>query len=260
MPHAVGPLLVVIILAVCVNATLLRDPLSNRLADVAVPQTVLAAWLFPAAWSALRGLRLPVRVALRTAVATAVCMLMLSVASLGQTREQLDRIGSLRPGALAERAAAVTRALGDSYASSMVPSQTTLALAPLFSYLRACTTPADRFSYIGYAPEAYFFAGRGFAGGQVVYLGNYYTSPEEQELTLDRFRREQVPVIVLAVESTSEFQQSFGDVSAYVDADYVSAGHIDLPGDRRADVLLDRRRAPVGVYAPLGWPCFAGSD
>jgi hypothetical protein len=57
MPHASGRLWVVIILAVCVNATLLRNPLSNRLADVSVPQTILAAWLLPVAWRALRGSR-----------------------------------------------------------------------------------------------------------------------------------------------------------------------------------------------------------
>lgn len=260
MPHAVGRLLIVIILAVCVNATLLRAPLRIRLPDVAVPQTILAAWLFPAAWRALRGSRLPVRVALRTAGATVVCMLTLSVVWLGQTRDQFDRIGPLRPGALAARAAEVTRALRDTYASSIVPSPTTLALAPLISYLQQCTAPEDRFSYIGYAPEAYFFAGRGFGGGQVVFFSGYYTSPEEQELTLDRFRREQVPVIVLAVENAAEFQRGFVDLAAYIDANYVRAGNIDLPGDRRGDVLLDRRRAPAGVYAPLGWPCFTGAD
>lgn len=260
MPHASGRLLVVIILAVCVNATLLRDPLRNRLADVAVPQTILAAWLFSAAWRAARGSRLPSRVALRTAVATVVCLLTLSVVVLGQTREQFDRIGSLRPGALAERGAAVTRALRDIPASWGVPSAEPLAPAPLIAYLQECTEPEDRFSYFGYAPETYFFAGRGFAGGQLVFFGSYYTSPEEQDLMLSRLRREQVPVIALPEQNAAEFRRAFSAIAAYIDANYVRAGSIDLPGDRRGDVLLDRRRVPVRVYAPLGWPCFAGAD
>jgi hypothetical protein len=261
MSHASGRLLVVIIVAVCVNATLLRDPLRNRLADVAVPQTILAAWLFPAAWRALRGSRLPVRIALRTAVATAVCMLTLSVVVwLGQTREQFDRIGPLRPGALADRAAAVTRALRDIPASLGVPSAEPLAPAPLIAYLQECTEPDDRFSYFGYAPETYFFAGRGFAGGQLVFFGSYYTSPEEQDLMLSRLRREQVPVIALPDRDAAEFRRTFSAIAAYVDANYVRVGNIDLLGDRRGDVLLDRRRTSVGVYAPLGWPCFARAD
>ena len=40
--------------------------------------------------------------------------------------------------------------------------------------------------YIGYAPQAYFFARRGFAAGQVVFEGKYYTSEEEQALMLRR--------------------------------------------------------------------------
>lgn len=77
---------------------------------------------------------------------------------------------------------------------------------------------------------------------------------------LRRLRREQVPLIALPDENAADFRQKLGAVATYIDANYVHVGNIDLPGDRRGDVLLDRRRASAGLYAPLGWPCFARRD
>jgi len=260
MPHAAGRLLVVAVLAACVNVTLLRNPLSNRLADVAVPQTILAAWLLPAAWRALRGSPPAARIALRAAVAAAVFMLTLSVLEFGQTRDRLEDIGRLSPGALAGRAASVTRALRDIPATLGVPGAERMAPAPLIAYLQECTDPDDRVMYVGYAPQTYFFARRGFAAGQVVFEGSYYTSPEEQELMLSRLRRERVPVVALPDENAADFRQKLGAVAAYIDANYERVGAIDLPGDRRGDVLLDRRRTAASVYSPLEWPCFVREE
>ena len=257
MPDAARRLLVVIVLAVWVDATLLRNPLANRLAVVAVPHTILAAWLVPAAWWALGGSPVLVRVAGRAAVAAGVGLLTLAVVQFGRTLERLDRISPLELGALAERATAVTHALRDIEASKGVPGGDALAPAPLIVYLRQCTEPDDRVLYLGYAPQTYFFAHRGFAGGQVVFEGTYYSSQEEQNLTLRRLRRERVPVVALPDENAGHFRRTFGAVAAYVDANYARAGTIDLPGDRRGDVFLDRKRIPVGRYEPLGWPCFA---
>lgn len=257
MPDAAGRLLVVIVLAVWVNATLLRNPLANRLGDVAVPHTILAAWLVPAAWWALGGSPVLVRVAGRAAVAAGVGVLTLAVGQFGRTLERLERIGPLELGALAERAAAVTHALRDIETSKGVPGGDVLPPAPLIVYLQQCTEPDDRVLHLGYAPQTYFFAHRGFAGGHVVFEGNYYSSQEEQNLTLRRLRRERVPVVALPDENAEHFRRTFGAVAAYVDANYVRAGTIDLPGDRRGDVFLDRTRVPVGRYEPLGWPCFA---
>jgi len=260
MPHATGRLWLVVILAACVDATLLRNPLQNRLADVAVPQAILAAWLLPAAWRALRASAPALRLAQRMTIATAVCLLTLAVFQLGGTRERFSHIGPLQPAALAARAASVTRALRDVDATFGVPTAEPLAPAPLIVYVKACTEPTDRVMYIGYAPQTYFFARRGFAAGQVVFEGTYYTSQEEQDLMLHRLQREQVPVIALPDEHAADLRQKLGALAAYIDANYERAGHIDLPGDQRGDVLLDRRRVSKRVYAPLGWPCFAAGE
>ena len=260
MPHAVGRLWLVVLLAACTNATLLRNPLQNRLADVAIPQAILAAWLLPAAWRAVAGSPLAVRTGLRAAVATAVGLLTWAVLQLGGTTERFEHIGPLRPAALAERAAIVSRALRDIDTSLGIPTAAPLAATPLIAYIKHCTVPTDRLMYIGYAPQTYFFARRGFAAGQVVFEGTYYTSPEEQALMLRRLQREQVPVVAIPDDNLAEVRDKLGALAAYLDANYERAGNIDLPGDQKGDVFLDRARSSTGVYAPFGWRCFAGAD
>lgn len=260
MPQASGRLWLVVLLAACTNATLLRNPLQNRLADVGVPQAILAAWLLPAAWRALAESAAPVRIALGAAVATAVGLVALAVFQLGGTRERFDQLGLLRPDLVAARAAMVTRALRDIDTSLGVPTAQPLAPAPLVVYVKQCTEPGDRLMYVGYAPQTYFFARRGFAAGQVVFEGTYYTSPEEQDLMLRRLRREQVPVVAIPDDNAEEFRRKLRALAAYLDANYQRAGKIDLPGDQRGDLFVDRRRASVRVYAPAGWPCFAAAD
>ena len=256
MPHAAGRLWVVTILAVCVNLTLLRG-LNNRLADVAVPQAILAAWLFPAAWRAARGFRLTNRIVLRSTAMAIAYLLVLSVVRLGSTRERFGHIPILRPDAVIERAVTVAWALRDIDRSAGEPRTNPVTLGPFVAYLQKCTRPDDRVMYAGYAPETYFFARRGFAGGQVVVEGGYYSSLEEQRRTLSRLQRERVPVIALPDEFASDFRDTFGWLADYIDAYYVRAGSIELPGRRQGDVFVDRRRAHADVYEPLGWPCFA---
>jgi hypothetical protein len=114
--------------------------------------------------------------------------------------------------------------------------------------------------YIGYAPETYFFTRRGFAAGQVVFEGTYYTSDEEQALMLRRLRQEHVPVVAIPEDNVEEVRTKLGALAAYLDANYERAGSIDLPGDQRGELLLDRARSSTSVYAPFGWPCFAVAD
>ena len=97
---------------------------------------------------------------------------------------------------------------------------------------------------------------RGFAGGQVVFLGEYYSSSFEQQQTIERFRRERVPVVLVPDSNVEDFRRRFAILAAYIDANYRAAGSIPLPGDRHADVLIDRRLTPTGTDSRTGWPCF----
>ncbi len=254
MPDASRRLGIVVLIAVCLNATLLRDPLRNRLADVAVPQAILAGWLFSTAWRAVRQSPLAAQWAQRGGVAILGCLLALSVLRLGAAADRLGDIPFLRPSAVLTRASGVAWGLREVQASTGLPKP--MRLPALVSYLRACTTPDDRAMYIGYAPETYFLAERGFAGGHVVFEGAYYASPEEQALTISRLQRERVPIVAMRDESTPDFRHAFTALAGYLDAHYVRVGTVDVSSDVHQGIYVDRRLSPAGVYEPLHLPCF----
>ena len=134
-PHAAAKLLVVALLAICADAGFLRDPLDGRLPDVAVPLSVLAAWLAGAALRELRAWPLVVRGAALAALAAFGVCAAGAVTVIGQSREQIDRLGSLMPEDLAEKTAGTIHALRVTYASERVPGATSLALVPVYDYL-----------------------------------------------------------------------------------------------------------------------------
>lgn len=255
-PGSAARLAVVTLLAVCVTATFLRDPLAERIADVAMPLTLLGSWSIVVVWRNLQHASAVARAFGRTAVAVLVSLIMASVTVIGHTGDQLERIGSLRPAELRDRAAAIGRALAAGDPSAFAPSATSVALTPVYRFLQACTAPTDRFVYVGFAPEAYFFADRGFGGGQAVVLSDYYASDDEQRLTRSRLERERVPVVVMPEQNADDYRTLFPIVSAYVDANYSAFDTIQLPDDRRAAIMIDRRLTPTETFGESGWPCF----
>jgi hypothetical protein len=151
---------------------------------------------------------------------------------------------------------AVTRSLKDEYDTSYLPGTTTIELRPALAWLQSCTAASDRFSFIGFAPEGYFFARRGFAAGHVAFVGSYYSSDDEQALMIERLRRERVPLILLSQSYAGDFERLFDDVAAYARANFVQVGTLQLAGDDKALVLMNRQMKPMRTYTPLGWPCF----
>jgi len=243
----------VVLLAIFVNATLLRDPLSNRLADVAVPQGILAAWLLSEMWRSCRFAA--GRWLMRGAAICAAAILMLAVVRFGSVQDRMGDIPVFRPGALVERARLIGWALRNVDESAGIAKATPLPL--LVQYVRACTNPSDRMMYMGYSPETYFLARRGFAGGQAVFEGAYYTSREEQALTISRLERERVPVVAMREASAEDLRKGFDLVARHIQTNYVLAGRLGRPGGEDDLIFVDRSIQPEGIYQPLGLPCYA---
>ncbi len=110
--------------------------------------------------------------------------------------------------------------------------------------------------YFGFAPEAYFFASRGFAGGHAVFIGRYYSAVADQERTIAQLNRERVPLVVLPDDGADDLREGFALLAAYIDRQYSPAGALALSGERRATVLAHRHLPQTGVDAASGWSCF----
>jgi hypothetical protein len=108
----------------------------------------------------------------------------------------------------------------------------------------------------GLFPDVFVMAGRGFAGGQLAFITNFYTSTREQERTLERMRRQSVPFVVLLLESEPTFRSQFPLVSAYIDQRYTALADLPVEQTPGVRVMVERTRAAVRVDADTRWPCF----
>jgi len=243
----------VVALALCVNIGFLRLPLVARLPDVTTPHVVLGAWLLAAAW------RWPAsrlsRVAGRAALAAGAGVILFAVVFAFEPGEKLEQSRLLAgPGATAERWRQVTTSLQQDLAGPL-PNGPSEALVPFLRYVRRCTAPDDRLMYLGYGPEVYVLARRGFAGGHMMFIWGFHSSHEEQALTLRRLQRQQVPFVIAPPEAAGHMARVFADVWREIEPRYRPMTSIEW-NNGEIDILVDPSRTPSGVDAETGWPCF----
>jgi hypothetical protein len=252
-----APVRVVIVMAVLVqfamDMTMLRDPLANRIREVLVPMSVLAAFLAAALWR-MPGRRL-VRVAGRVLAVAAVCGLVAGAASLG---EAAARIGSLQLSdgveGLSRRSRSVRYRL--SPPQHRTGDRLTPAYTQLVSYIRTCTPPGSRLFVMTFAPEIFIYADREFAGGQVAMTPGYFVTGRHAALMVERLSREDVPLVILDSQTRAEMAAQYPRVMEYVFARYHDVGRFPMGSDKHLDVLAENRRAVRRNVGDGGFPCF----
>ena len=126
-------------------------------------------------------------------------------------------------------------------------------LVPFLHYVRECTSTNDRLLYIGYQPEVYVVAGRGFGGGHMMFLGRFHSLPDEQALTVRRLASQQVPFVLIPAEMHEDFPRVFSQVWQYVNRQYVPFTSVDVNG-RPLAILVQASRI-AGRQAEREWPC-----
>ena len=102
----------------------------------------------------------------------------------------------------------------------------------------------------------YFFADRPFAGGQAYLYPGWHSSVADQQLTVERLRRQRTPVAISPVDGETVTRLTFPIVMAYVNQHYTHAMRGTLGSPSEYDVLVRRDIAPVGTYEPLPLPCY----
>jgi hypothetical protein len=267
-PHASAKVAVVAVLGILLNAGFLRSPLEARIADPSIPHAVLLAWLPVALTGVVRqwvhGRRAGNRGSIGRAAAGAICvvvaMSVLMVVLLTITRglprrlevTQLDR----NPEHAINRAEEIWHRVSRAFPVGGEDSDAS-SLMMLASYLRQCTRPDDRVFMQHYLPQVTALGERGFAGGHADLRPGFFTSHEMQQLTVDRLRRQSVPVVLLDIgDSPGGFRDSFPLVMAYFDRHYAVAAEHVFDDRYEIRLLVRRDRKRTGELHPLGWPCF----
>jgi hypothetical protein len=249
----VAPLVVV---ALLVNWTFLRDPLITRLHDAIVPAVTLGPWLVASAWRA----RQPW--IWRPLSGLLVALVTTSVMQVGATIEQLDRASLLAPWRrLPEYIGEVSADLRASHAERQLPSQTAHVLLPFYAYVERCTTPQHRLLVGGFAPEVSVLMRRPYAGGQVAFVEGYYGDERYQRLVLQRLSRQVVPFVVLPGEAAiNQFQTGFSIVANYVRIRYTPLVTLGPDAASSVQILFDSA-LPIASRDPeTGWPCEVANE
>ena len=78
-----------------------------------------------------------------------------------------------------------------------------------------------------------------------------------QRLTVERLRRQSVPLILLDTgDSLRNFRKSFPIVVEYIDREYRLVGEHVFDERFGISLFVRKDREPTGTWSPLGWPCY----
>lgn len=240
--------------ALLVNWTFLRDPLTGRLQDAVVPAVTLGAWLMSCAWRARRPW------VWRPLSALLVVLFANSLVEVGATIDHASRAGlgaSWRrwPGFMRVTASR----LKAPHAEKVMPSRVAAALQPFYLYVARCTTRRHRLLVAGNIPEILFFTQRAFAAGRPAFVQSYYDSEAYQQEALTRMSREAVPFVVMPGRSyAADFSTIFPLVATYVRERYVPLATFG-DADTGAQVMVDRTLSTAARDPSTGWPCPTGA-
>ena len=276
IPGETEKILVLALLALCVNFGMLRDPLPARIRDVAGITPIVGAWLMGLAFGGLGSIprrlqgwwtpgarqvswrslaRAGRRAGCGVAAAAVLIVTCASVWNVEGFRIWLDRTG-LDHGVSLARIRTLTieayRYLSISPPVDGWAPPGSQGLGGVTRYIRECTTPGDRLFIAGFFPDVHFYSARGFAGGREDSNPDLHSSLRDQRATIDRLERQSVPIVLIKRDLA---QAPF--VDAYLRERYRIVPHIDPETTQGLSLFVERRRAPTRVYTPLNTPCYA---
>lgn len=235
---------------------------NSRLADLALPSAILAAWLLALAF---RPRRLTMKTAMVVLVAAVYVTTAGAVAAFGDVRRGVhDALVALDPEALPEELDRRLAWLAETPPPLSALSRDT-GMRGAVEYLRRCTAPDDRVFVYGFYPELLFFSGRASAADRAVVMRGFWAREAEQRRTIAAMMKGPAPLALIDVETAGSasagrfLDPSLAILDAYLAQHYDEVGTTGFGASTNLAfrVLVDRRRMPTGTYAPLSLPCFA---
>lgn len=252
-PGETAAVIALIVIAVLVNASFLRESLDVRVSDAVVPAALLGAWALGLCWG-VPWQRHMVQQAVRLATIVIVLVSAVAAARVAGFSGQYEDSGVAGGGrGIREHAAEVSELLRSQHRQD-VPSRYSLALRPFFDYIDRCTTPSDRLIVTGEFPDVLVLAGRRFAGDGIVF-GSWYSSVTHQDRTIVRLRADPA-LFVLHMGDYEAFRIKYPLVAAYLADGYRSMADVPVEEGGTIQILVEQSRKATRVDAATGWPCF----
>jgi hypothetical protein len=254
-PGEFAAMAALIVLAVCVNATFLRENLDARLADPIVPAALLGSWILGVCWAG-KWQRRSLQAAAQVAAVVITVLSTVSIGVISDLRGQYDNTDIAHGlDAVRARARQVSHLLMLPHRQVEAPtSRYAVALMPFFTYLDRCTPQDDRLIVIGEFPEVPVLARRAFASDGVVFGAGYSTSVH-QDRTVEHLRRRPA-LFALYMGDGDAFRTRFADVERYVSNEYTRFAEIPVDEGGTIRIVVLRSRAATGTDRETGWACF----
>lgn len=239
-PEIRAIVIMAVVMQLIMNLTMLRDPLETRLRDVFMPAAVLIAYLAGCAWRAVT----PSRTVWgwRAGVAAMLVVIVTAAGSVGEAPIRFTRTGATEGiDGVRQRLRTLRRTLSppDHRTGPLAP-----AYQPVVAYIKKCTRPDARLLTLTFAPELFFYTGRGFAGGQVSLSPGYFSRDRDAALLLQRLSSEDVPLVILDSQTQMEMLEGYPRIGAFVRSRYHEVTRFPLTSEK-ALVLMGRVDAPV---------------
>jgi hypothetical protein len=230
---------------------LIRGNLDSRLPDVAAPSFVLAAWMLAAMFAAGRRRGGHWQWILPAAAVAAAALTAASVQQLveWQSARRIARAIVRLPTSLSEPIAY----LRAEPLAAWEDDRGTTGLRGLARWMRSCTANEDRFLVFGYYPEVFFYARRLFGGGMLFFHAGYFSSPADQQLTVERLRQQRTPFVIVEESQMPALDGTYAIVGAYIRERYQRAAESTF-GDSRTFVIFQDTGLPAHVGLE-GLPC-----
>ena len=238
-------------LSIITYQTLVRASPDSRLGDIVAVTAILLGWLIGSMWSVTGWLRY----ALRPVAIVLIVLTVASAFSFGRVihatrcgrRQWPDESGEANDG---------RRHPVWGQTAGFVCATWRSGLAGLARWLNECTAEGDRLSIIGFEPQVFFLAERGFAGGLAFYDLGWNSSERDQALTMERWSHQRVPVILAMEIEWGSFSRDYPSVRAWIDERYEVVEHSTFGGNKPLTVLTHRTFPSVRHHASTGLPCF----
>lgn len=239
------------LLSLITYQTLVRASPDSRLGDIVALTAVLVAWTAHRV-SSLHGW--PARVA-RAAAAVLLLVTLASAMVFGRVAPRLAAAGVDGPVNLARRAGGQAAIYGARPLDVYAPPGAQ-GLPAVARWLHACTRDGDRVSVVGFEPQLFVLAERGFAGGLAFYDLGWNSSARDQQLAIERWSRQRVPVVLALATEWESFSRDYTAIRAFIDRRYAPALTSDFGGGKQLTVLTGTAFAPVRTHEATGLPCW----
>ncbi len=253
LPAATPPAVITAaaVLSVVTYQTVVRGSPDSRLGDVAGITAFLLAWTASRAWHLPR----PARLVLGPAAVAILLLTVAAAASYGQIGRRLADAGIDGPTNLVRRATGVASVYGVRPLDLFAPPGTN-GLAGLARWLHDCTAEDNRVSIIGFEPQVFVIAERGFAGGMAFYDLAWASSERDQRLAIDRWSRQSVPVVLAMASEWPAFAGDYPLLRRFIEERYEPGRRSTFGGGKELTVWTERSRASAGLDHATGLPCF----